>query len=176
MLARFICCSLAAVAVGGCATMPQGPSMMVLPGTGQSFPKFQTDDYECRQYALNGVGGVSPNQAAVDSGMTSAVVGSALGAAAGAALGGGSGAAVGAGAGLVAGSLAGVGAANQSAYASQEHYDIAYVQCMYAKGHRVPVNGQFSNVGGGIAPEPCRRPANIPPPPPGLPPPPPPGH
>ena len=29
-------------------------------------------------------------------------------------------------------------------YADQQRYDAAYIQCMYAKGHQVPVVGQFS--------------------------------
>jgi hypothetical protein len=29
-------------------------------------------------------------------------------------------------------------------YAEQQHYDAAYIQCMYTKGHQVPVSGQFS--------------------------------
>ncbi len=30
--------------------------------------------------------------------------------------------------------------------ATQERYDAAYIQCMYAKGHQVPVSEEFSNV------------------------------
>jgi hypothetical protein len=156
--------------LAGCASMPDGPSVMVLPGTGLPFDQFRGDDAVCRQYAFLQVGGKTPNQAAVDSGVASAAVGTAVGAAAGAALGGGSGAAIGAGTGLVAGSVVGTGAAERSGYGSQQRYDTAYIQCMYAKGHRVPVSGQFSNEGRGRAANPA---TNIPPPPPGSPPPPP---
>ena len=39
---------------------------------------------------------------------------------------------------------AAVDAAQSSAYGSQRQYDNAYIQCMYAKGHQVPVpQGQF---------------------------------
>jgi hypothetical protein len=109
--------------------------------------------------------------------LASAAVGTALGAAAGAALSGGSGgaAAFGAGGGLLAGSLVGAGNASTSLYDTQQRYDIAYIQCMYAKGHQVPVNGQFSNVQAAPRqPQVVQPGANIPPPPPGLPPPPPP--
>jgi hypothetical protein len=139
--------SLPPVAVfllGACATLPSGPSVLVLPGTGKNFDQFQTDDVVCRQFAYAQVGGRIPNQAAATSGVTSAVIGSALGAAAGAAIGGGRGAAIGAGTGLLGGSLAGTGTATSSAYASQERYDMSYIQCMYAKGNRVPVPGQFT--------------------------------
>jgi len=71
-------------------------------------------------------------------------VGTLLGAAAGAALGGHEGAGVGAGTGLVVGGLVGTEAAGYSAYATQQRYDIAYVQCMYDRGHRVPVSGRLT--------------------------------
>jgi outer membrane lipoprotein SlyB len=144
---------------------------MVLSGTGMSFDRFRNDDVVCRQYTFFQVGGSTANQADMKSGVTSAVVGTALGAAAGAAIGGGSGAAIGAGTGLVGGSIVGTGAASSSMYEDQQRYDAAYIQCMYAKGHQVPVSGQFSD----SAPSRVVTPSsNIPPPPPGLPPPPPP--
>ncbi len=153
------------LAVTGCASMPNGPSVMVLPGTGLSFERFRNDDAICQQFAFSQVGGTTANQAAMNSGVTSAIVGTALGAAAGAAFGGGSGAAIG------AGSIVGTGAASGSMYADQQRYDAAYIQCMYAKGHQVPVSGQFS----GETPQRAVMPAsNIPPPPPGSQPPAPP--
>lgn len=166
---RRIIFPLAAMVVG-CASVPNGPSVLVLPGTGLPFDQFRNDDAVCRQYAFGQVGGTTANQAAVDSGVVSAAAGTALGAAAGAAIGGGGGAAIGAGTGLVAGSMVGTGAAERSGYATQERYDTAYIQCMYAKGHRVPVSGQFSNENQRRVANPV---ANIPPPPPGSPPPPP---
>ncbi|HEY8098179.1 MAG TPA: glycine zipper family protein [Methylobacter sp.] len=156
------------LAATGCVSLPTGPSVMVLPGSGVSFEQFRNDDAVCQQYASFQVGGTSANQAAVNSGVTSAAVGTALGAAAGAALGGGRGAAIGAGTGLVGGSLVGTGAAGSSLYATQDHYDVAYIQCMYAKGHQVPVSGQFSNETSRQAVPPS---SHIPPPPPGSPPP-----
>ena len=33
-----------------------------------------------------------------------------------------------------------------SAYDAQLRYDIGYIQCMYIKGHQVPVNGQLTGV------------------------------
>jgi hypothetical protein len=159
------------LAVSGCASMPNGPSVMVLPGTGMSFDQFRNDDAICQQFAFAQVGGTTANQAAMNSGVTSAVVGTALGAATGAAFGGGSGAAIGAGSGLLAGSIAGTGAASSSGYAAQQRFDAAYIQCMYAKGHQVPVSGQFSSE----TPQRVGMPtSNIPPPPPGSPPPAPP--
>ncbi|QWF71914.1 hypothetical protein KEF85_05505 [Methylomonas paludis] len=163
-----------ALLVSACATIPDGPSVMVLPGAGQSFDQFRADDVVCQQFASFQVGGVKASDAALSSGVTSAAIGTAVGAAAGAAFGGGTGAAIGAGGGLLAGSAVGAGTASSSRYGTQERYDIAYVQCMYAKGHQVPVSGQFSNV---VPRQPAAvtaPSAHIPPPPPGSPPPPPP--
>jgi hypothetical protein len=52
----------------------------------------------------------------------------------------------------------------------QKLYDHAYTQCMYAKGHRVPVSGRYSDSG---RPAPSQSAARTPPPPPppGQPPP-----
>lgn len=160
---------LVGLSLGACTSMPIGPSLLVLPGSGRTFEQFQMDDYSCRQFALGQIGGHAPNQAAISSGLGSAATGAALGAAAGAAINGGAGAAVGAGGGLVAGSVAGTETADVSGYLAQQRYDIGYVQCMYAKGHRVPVYGQFTN----DAVQNSQSGMNIPPPPPGTPPPPP---
>lgn len=127
--------------LAGCVSAPTGPSVMALPGTGKSFEQFRYDEAECRQYALQQTGGA--DRSGVDAGVRSAAVGTVVGAAAGAAIGGQSGAGVGAGAGLVFGSMAGAGAAQGSAYGTQRSYDNAFVQCMYAKGHKVPVSGSM---------------------------------
>lgn len=148
------------LALTACVTVPSGPSVMSLPGSGKSFDQFRVDDYECRQYASMQAGG-TPNQAAESSGIKSAAVGTAVGAAAGAAIDGGSGAAAGAGVGLLVGALAGSGAANASAYTTQQRYDTGYTQCMYAKGHKVPVSGSFASANERPAPR-----YNTPPPPP----------
>ena len=163
----------ALIFLSGCASIPDGPSVMVLPGSGQTFDQFRGDDVQCRQYAMFQIGEVSPNDASINSGVATAAVGTVVGAAAGAAFAGGAGAAIGAGSGLVAGSAIGAGAASSSRYNTQQRYDIAYIQCMYSKGHQVPVSGQFSNV---LPRQPSvvQPGANIPPPPPGSPPPPPP--
>lgn len=49
------------------------------------------------------------------------------------------GAGVGAGVGLLFGALAGSAASASSGYSVQQRYDSAYLQCMYAKGHQVPM-------------------------------------
>jgi hypothetical protein len=129
--------------LGGCATLPSGPSVTVLPGSSKGFDQFRADDHACRQYGQEQIGGVTPNQAANESVEKSAVAGTVLGAAAGAAIDGGHGAAIGAGIGLLFGSAAGSSAGYASAHAAQQRYDAAYIQCMYAKGNKVPVSGRM---------------------------------
>ena len=165
------------LALGACATYaPTGPSTMVLPGTGKTFDQFRADDMECRQYAGLQAGG--QEQAATESTLKSAALGTAIGAVAGAAMGGHEGAGAGAGMGLIAGTLAGTGAGSASAYEMQRRYDIGYQQCMYAKGHRVPVSGRVPSQPAYASPpaytSPPAAPTTPPPPPPGSPPPPPP--
>jgi hypothetical protein len=165
---------LAAAVLAGCATPPpSGPSVMVLPGSAKSFDEFRFDDHECRQYAASQVGGETPRDAAIDSGVASAAVGTAVGAAAGGLMGGNTGAGVGAGVGLAAGALAGTGAASSSSYSLQRRYDVGYQQCMYAKGHQIPMAASRYTPRRPAAAS--RNAAPPPPPPPGTPPPPPPG-
>ncbi len=127
----------------GCVHLPSGPSVMALPGSGKDFDQFRSDEMTCKQYAHEQIEGYTPRQASRYSGLQSAALGSGLGAAAGAAIGGGHGAAIGAGIGLLFGSLLGSNAAMASGYESQERYDNRYIQCMYAKGHKIPVNGRI---------------------------------
>ncbi|MEO8136305.1 MAG: hypothetical protein ABI831_20310 [Betaproteobacteria bacterium] len=131
--------SLLSLAVlAGCASVPPGPSVMVLPGDGRTFDQFRYDDADCRNFATAQVGGAQADQVAADSAARSAILGTIIGAAAGGAIGGRHGAATGAGAGLLVGAVAGTGAAQGSAYSVQRRYDYAFQQCMYAKGHRIP--------------------------------------
>ena len=155
------------LALGACTVMPTGPSVMVLPGSGRSLESFNADDAYCRSYAYEQIGGKAAEDSARDSGVNSAAIGTVVGAVAGALIGGGGrGAAVGAGAGLAMGSAVGSERAQASGYASQRRYDNAYIQCMYSKGHRVPVPASMSNGSAGAV---RHSEASIPPPPPGQP-------
>ncbi|WP_189042309.1 glycine zipper family protein [Aliidongia dinghuensis] len=135
---------LGSLALGACvAAPPSGPSVAVMPGPGKTLAQFQQDDLTCRNYAEQQTGGVQPAQAANDSAVSSAVVGTGLGAAAGALIGAaagnaGIGAAAGAGAGLLMGSAAGANNAQLSGAALQRRYDVGYMQCMAANGESVP--------------------------------------
>ena len=162
--------------LAACVNVPTGPSVLTLPGSGVSFDQFRADDNRCRQYAYEQIEGKTPNQSAMFSGVESAAIGSALGAIAGVAIGGGEGAAIGAGTGLLGGGLVGSGSARDSSSISQQRYDNSYIQCMYAKGHRVPVAGQITSGSTGIennydGPSNTQPEYTTPPPPLGNPPP-----
>jgi hypothetical protein len=157
-----IALGLGALLVSACAAVPpSGPGVLVLPGTGKNFDVFRADDQQCRGYAHAQIGGKTTEQAARDSAATSAVVGTAVGAAAGGLIGGTEGAAIGAGVGLAGGALVGADASYAAAGSLQQRYDHAFVQCMYAKGHKVPVSGRYSG-----APRRTQSAARTPPPPP----------
>lgn len=169
---------VALLILSGCATVPTGPSVMVLPAAGKSFEQFQTEDALCRQWAGQQVGvppGDVVNQNTAAAAAAGTLIGAGLGAAIGAASGNpGVGAAIGAGSGLLGGTIVGANAGHAFGADAQWRYDAAFQQCMYAKGNQIP--------GLVRAPQPYWIP---PPPPPGyrggppppsrtLPPPPPP--
>lgn len=157
-----------ALMLAACATpSPTGPGILVLPGTGKTFDQFRADDQDCRSFAYNQIGGKAAEQASQDSATKSAVVGTAIGTAAGALLGGHQGAAVGAGVGLAGGSVVGADSSRATAGSQQQRYDHAFTQCMYAKGHKVPVTGRY-DARSGSNQQAARQPP--PPPPPGKPP------
>ena len=166
------------LALAACVSVPTGPSMMALPGSNKGFDQFRADDAMCRNFASQSIGASAANDAAVDAGVSSALIGTLIGAAAGAAVDGSHGAGVGAGMGLVVGSMAGVGAADASRYGTQQRYDQSYVQCMYSRGHQVPVRGGYTVRRTTVPAAPTTDyvpPPGNPPPPPGTPPAPPAG-
>lgn len=133
-----------ALALGGCAVTPTAPSVMVLPGTQKSADQFHADNADCRQHAFATVAPAA--QDANNQAVASAAIGTAVGAAAGALLGGGyhshNSAAAGAATGLMFGSAVGGSQSQFASYSLQRRYDIAYMQCMYLRGHQIP--GQTS--------------------------------
>jgi outer membrane lipoprotein SlyB len=125
--------------LAGCANEPLAPNVAVMPPAGKPFEVFQADDQYCRAFASQQVG-VEPGQAAQNQVVSGAVAGTVIGAAAGALIGGGHGEAAGAGAGmgLLMGSAVGADSASWGGMSLQRRYDIAYEQCMYAKGNVLP--------------------------------------
>ncbi len=168
---------VAAIGLTSCATIPAGPSVMVLPRQGKPFEEFQADDAICRQWAAQQVG-TTPGQASTESGVSSAVIGTVIGAGLGAAIGAAAGnpaigAAIGAGSGLFGGTLYGVGASQAAAGTVQWRYDTAYEQCMYAKGNQIPVRVQSTQPRYSAPPPPPPPPypsSGVQPPPPQSPP------
>lgn len=153
-------------ALAGCAvTVPTGPSVAVMPAVGKPFEVFQNDNEVCMQYAREQIG-VDPQRAGQTEIAAGAATGAVLGAAAGAALGDSSRAAgAGAGAGLLMGTAIGAGNADRSSMALQRRYDIAYQQCMYAKGNQLP-QADYSHYRAMIYPTYSPPRASYPPPPP----------
>jgi hypothetical protein len=130
------------VVFGGCATVPTGPSVMVLPAPGKPFEVFQADDAACRQWAAQQAG-AGPSETTNQNLATGAAVGTLMGAGLGAAIGAasgnaGTGAAIGAASGLIGGTAIASGPAYGAGSEVQRRYDIAYQQCMYAKGNQIP--------------------------------------
>jgi len=166
----------AALALGGCAVAPTTPNVMVLPDTQKSAGQFRADSTACQEQARALL--ANDAQAANNQAVTNAAVGTIIGAAAGALLGQGSynpsaAAGWGAGTGLLIGSTIAGGNSQAASYPMQQRFDIAYLQCMYQRGHQVP--GQVSyRRPAYAAPPPSYPPPNYPPPnypPPNYPPP-----
>jgi hypothetical protein len=153
---------LAMAVLAGCATVPMGPSVMVLPAQGKPFEVFQDDDNACRQWAEQQIGespDAAGNRALAGGAGIGALVGGILGALIGSTYGhAGAGAAIGAGTGLVGGAAVASGPAYGTRWEMQRRYDIAYQQCMFGKGNQVP----------GSVQRPRRAYPPPPPPPPGY--------
>ena len=119
----------------GCVTQPYGPTIPVMPAHGKSFTDFQREDAECQDFADSRVAGQAKR--ANDRAVTDTVIGAALGAAVGTAFN----RRYGAGPGAAAGGALGLGvASNDSRFAEdsiQGRYNIAYAQCMSAKGNEI---------------------------------------
>ena len=97
-------CTVAACAVAP----PSGPTVMALPSQGKDLAAFQQEDGQCRSYAAATIGDRQPGQAATQTTVGSAAVGTALGAAPGGAIGAaagnaGAGATIGGATGLAGG-------------------------------------------------------------------------
>jgi hypothetical protein len=127
---------------GGCATIPNGPSVMVLPPPGKPFDQFQVEDIMCRKWSRQQIG-LTPQEAINQNTAAGAAIGTAVGAGLGAAIGSASGnagasAAFGAASGLLIGTAAGANSGQVYGWEAQRRYDIAYQQCMYANGNLIP--------------------------------------
>ncbi len=150
---------IASIMVTGCATIPPGPSVAVMPAPGKSFESFKMDDSTCRQWAET-QSGWRANDTVNENLASGAAIGTLVGAGLGAAIGSasghvGAGAAIGAAGGMAVGAAGASEPARAAGHEVQRRYDIAYQQCMYSKGNQVP----------GVVRE-SRRVYRLPPPPP----------
>ncbi len=128
-----------ATMLAGCADAPSAPTIAVMPAPGMPFSVFQQDNAMCQEYARAQIG-AHAGRAANEKVIGGAVAGTVIGAAAGALLGGGDEGPTQAGAatGLLFGTAQGANAAGWADMSLQRRYNIAYAQCMYAKGNQVP--------------------------------------
>lgn len=137
-IARILILAALASTLIACATNPSGPNIAVMPGPGKPFDVFQADNAVCKDYASHEIG-VNPDEVARKQVATGAATGAVVGAATGAIISHGDSHATGAfaGMGALAGTAIGADAASQSRWTLQRRYDVAYAQCMYAKGNQV---------------------------------------
>jgi hypothetical protein len=155
--ARNLMLILAGVTLSGCATMPTGPSVMVLPAQYKPFDVFRSEDIECRNWAAQQSGQPADayNQNLAGGAVIGTLVGAGLGAAIGAASGNaGAGAAIGAASGLIGGTAVASGPAYGAGWEVQRRYDNAYLQCMYAKGNVIPSVARTSPRANSVPPPP----------------------
>jgi hypothetical protein len=174
---RYGALALCTLALAGCVSVPQGPTVAVMPGTSKSLDQFQSDNGNCQQYAQSAIAG--PTRAAYDQAGANLIGSVALGALIGAAFGSvtgdaGYGAAWGAGTGAMFGSAGAGNAGAASSYTLQQQYNAAYMQCMYTHGNQVPgrvVQRRYSTTVPGYAPRVYPVPADATAAPRGTPPP-----
>ena len=126
----------AALLTAGCATTPTGPMVRVMPAPNKPYDVFAQEQTDCERYARDQAAGGA--QAANDRALGATALGAVLGLGVGAATGSGRAATVGAATGGAIGAAVGANQSGYARYSLQRRYDIAYSQCMYAKGNYVP--------------------------------------
>ena len=99
--------------LSACSTMPSGPQVQAMPGTGKSLTQFNADGALCQKNAMDVIAGKTSSQPATSKEAQGTVPDSAAKTA--------------------------PAASDSSKSGLQRRYDFAYFQCMYSKGHRVPV-------------------------------------
>ncbi|MFT3723279.1 MAG: hypothetical protein QM773_06795 [Hyphomonadaceae bacterium] len=128
--------AMAALSVASCATEPYAPRVAVMPAAYKPFSVFEQDQAACLNYAsMQTAGGA---QRANNQAVSSGVLGAALGALVGGAFGGRHSTGIGAATGAAIGASSGAQSSREAQYGLQQQYDVAYSQCMYARGDQVP--------------------------------------
>ena len=127
---------IGALLTAGCATTPTGPMVRVMPGPNKPFEVFAHERDDCEHYASDQIAGGA--QVANNRALGATALGAVLGLGVGAATGSGRAATVGALSGGAIGAAVGANQSSFAGYSLQRRYDVAYSQCMYAKGNQVP--------------------------------------
>jgi outer membrane lipoprotein SlyB len=145
-LMKWLLPAIVIITLSGCATVPGGPSVRVLPPSGKPYDLFVTEDSYCRQ-AAERQSVSTPQEVANQNTATGAIIGTTVGAGLGAAIGSasghaGPGAIIGALSGLFVGTAVGSDAGRIEGRQAQRRYDTVYTQCMYSHGNRVYNPGQ----------------------------------
>ncbi|MSP03652.1 MAG: glycine zipper family protein [Acetobacteraceae bacterium] len=125
----------AALMLSACASQPLGPTARVMPAPGKPFEVFAQDQALCKQFA-----DAETDSDAIMSNVKqfgTAVVSTALGAGLGAAVRGGRGAQAGGALGGIAGSSMAARGTAHDQNTIQGRYDLAYTQCMFARGNQI---------------------------------------
>jgi hypothetical protein len=134
---RAVACALTGAFLAvACAALPGGtaPTVEVLPGGGKSMVAFNDDDIACRSTARTRANENTPLPTAMGLGKGE-VVASSRGRIT-----------LRDNADSTTGSVyGGSPAADAGTPTSQQRFDTAYVQCMYSKGHKIPMKEQMSS-------------------------------
>lgn len=126
----------AATLLTACAPMPVGPTVAVMPGQNKPFEVFVQEDHLCRNWAYSST--AQPGDPAANQMLASTITGTAIGAVAGAMAGGHNSTGTGAAVGTLFGASVGSQQSAGTAWSAQRRYNVAYSQCMYAKGNVIP--------------------------------------
>src|ERR1700730_4027845 len=118
-----------------CATSPMGPTALVMPAQGKPFGAFAQEQAMCKQFADGEVSGGATIANLKQFG--TAALSTALGAGLGAAVRGSRGAEVGGAVGAIPGAMSVAHGSARDQNDLQGRYDLAYTQCMYARGNQI---------------------------------------
>ncbi len=126
---------LAAALLSGCTTPPMGPTAVVMPAPGKPFEVFAQDQGMCKQFADSEVDGGATVSNLKQFGTVA--INAAIGAGVGDAMRGRTGAEFGGALGAIGGMGAAANGAAHDQYSLQGRYNLAYTQCMYARGNQL---------------------------------------
>jgi hypothetical protein len=127
-----------------------GPTALVMPAPGKPIEVFAQDQGTCKQFASGEVDGGATMSNLKQLG--TAAVTTALGAGLGAAVRGGRGAGIGGGIGMIGGAAIASNGSARDQNSLQGRYNLAYTQCMYARGNQIAGAAQPASRGPRAAP------------------------